>query len=134
MAAELPEVLADMVARLEEWGFSITAQEASTGFGDRVVVLRKGPLAVRLVADRGQWFIELAPGDCDDWFDPDVWKSCVDGARIPDESSALSAQAEFVVRNLDQLLRAAAGGQRDLLSCLRDNRAGRARRRLGLGE
>ena len=133
MPAELPEALADMVARLQEGGFSITDEAAAEGFGDRVIVLRKDPLAARLVADRGQWFIDLAPSGCDDWFDPDVWRSCLDGTPIPDKPSTPAAHAEFVVRELDRLL-AAADRQRELLACLRDNRAARARRRLGLDE
>jgi len=134
VAAQLPDVLAGLVARLEQREFSIAAEYASASFGDRAIILANSPLAIRLVAERGLWFIELVCGESDDWFDPDVWRSCLEDAPICDEPSPLAAQAEFIVGNLDRLAAAAEGAQSELLSCLRDKRAARSRRRLGLDE
>lgn len=134
MAEPLPGALADLLARLEEHGFSKRSDEASGGFGDRAIDLT-GPesLAVRLVADRGQWFLELAPPGADERFDADVWRSCLDDAEIADEPSPLDAQARFVAGNLDRILAAAQARGDELTACLRRKRSIRARRRLGLG-
>jgi hypothetical protein len=57
MTMQLPAALAHLKARLGEWGFEFVSEQASESFGDRSIVLAKPPLEVRLVGDRGQWFI-----------------------------------------------------------------------------
>lgn len=129
---QLPDAVAVLIARLEEWGVSTTSEEAQEGFGDRTIVATNPPIDVRLVSDRGQWFIELAHTDWDDWFDPDVWRACLNDNAIPDEPQPFTAQAEFLLEELERIGAAAQTDGDGLLACLRDRRAARSRRRLGL--
>jgi hypothetical protein len=58
----MPAELEALSAQLERLGFTREVTEISAGFGDRVEVLEGPELAVRIVADRGQWFLEAAGG------------------------------------------------------------------------
>jgi hypothetical protein len=132
MSVELPDCLAGLVARLEEWGFSIADQTEGSAFGDRMIVLSSPPLAVRLVSDRGQWYIELARNDWRDWFDPDVWRSCLQNEAAPTDPRPLNQQAAFVLDNLQTFEDAVVSEQAaGLLRCLKEWRTRRSHRRLG---
>lgn len=130
---EIPAPLASLAARLDDLGFACDATDASEIFGDRVVVCEGPTLAVRMVSDRGEWFLEVARVDWGDWFDADVWKACLEDSELPFHPRDLSAQAEYVALNV-QRLAAAVEADEDVLGCLRQGRAERARRRLGLDD
>lgn len=131
---EIPAALASLTARLESLGFVCDSPDVSESFGDRVVTCEGLALAVRVVSDRGQWFVEVGRVDWDDWFDPDVWRACIEGAEAPPEPRELAAQAEYVALNVERLaaVAAAAAEETEVLTCLRQARAARARRRLSL--
>ena len=128
---QIPAALTSLTAQLEKLGFVCDAADPSDSFGDRVVTYEGPTLAIRLVSDRGQWFLEAGCADWDDWFDPDVWKACIDGDEVPFEPRELAAQVEYVALNVERLAAAAQAGE--VLTCLRQQRAARTNRRLSLG-
>jgi hypothetical protein len=128
----LRDPLTELVASLERMGFAAVTTRAAGGFGDRSTVLVNPPLAVRVVVDRSQWFIELAREGCDDWFLPDVWQACLNDEALNDEPAPLTAQTLFLVENMPRLAAAAATQGDELIACLRRKRSARARRGLGL--
>ena len=132
MAAQLPGVFQSLRARLGEWGFELAAESAVDSFGDHMTVLAKSPIEVRLLSDRGQWFIELSCEGWDDWFDPDVWRSCLEDEPVSEEPTALSAQAEYIIENIGRIREFAGGSKARLRACLENQRAARSHLRLGL--
>lgn len=132
METQLPGVLQSLRVRLGEWGFELAAESATDSFGDHLIVLAKSPMKVRLLSDRGQWFIELSCDGWDDWFDPDIWRSCLDDEPVSEEPAALSAQVDYIVRNVSRIMEIAAGSKAGLRACLANQRAARSRVRLGL--
>jgi len=129
----LPDALAVLVSRLRAAGFSPVRSARTESFGDRLVVYAKSRLLVRIVSDRGQWFVEVGARDWDDWFDADTWKGCLDGTDVAIEPSTTSEQAEFLGQNLDRIV-GAVDKNRGLFKCLSEKRALRATQRLGLVE
>jgi hypothetical protein len=130
---QIPAALASLAAQLEGLGFVCDAVDASESFGNRVVTCEGPALAVRMVSDRGQWFLDVGRVEWGDWFDPDVWRACIEGAEIPLRPRELAAQAEYVARNVERLADAVEE-ESEVLSCLRQARAARARRRLSLAD
>jgi hypothetical protein len=134
MSTRPPDMLATLVARLEDRYFSIVSDERRDGFGDRVITLSTPPIAVRIVGDRDQWFVELAHEEWDDWFDPDLWRACLDDIAVPDEPRPLVEQSRFVVSELGRIIAIGSAEPGRLLSCLGETRAARSRRRIGFDE
>ena len=132
-AMQIPAALASLAARLEDLGYACDATEPSESFGDRVVMCEGPALAVRMVSDRGEWFLEAGGADWGDWFDADVWRACLEGSELPLDPRDLSVQAEYVALNVERLA-AAAEEEGEVLDCLRQRRAERARHRLGLDD
>jgi hypothetical protein len=129
----LPKPLAELASHLESSNFVVSASEDRQGFGDRLETLARGDLMVRFVRDRGEWRIEVKSETWDDWFDPDVWRSCLTGTDIPVEPGSLAEQATFVNEKVNVLVEALAkDSDRALYGCLLRNRTERARRRLGI--
>ena len=54
-------------------------------------MLERETTRIRLVRDRGQWFIEVAGGD--DWFSPLVWQAFLESSMPSVEIVPLDAQA-----------------------------------------
>ena len=96
----IPPALVSLTAHLKELGFVCDADDASESFGDRVVMCDGPAFAVRMVCDRGQWFLEVGRVDWDEWFDVDVWRACIERAEVPRE---LPAQADYVALNIERL-------------------------------
>lgn len=126
----LPGPISVLVEVLERKGFE-TLREEGDGLVNRVVELGRAGCAVRISADRGDWWIEIGGPGLDDWFDPDVWESCLDGLPVTTEPAELAERVKFVLRRLDELERAIAADP-GLWDCLRRVRSTRARTRLGL--
>jgi len=70
--SQAPDAVQALVATLESKGFTLAAQRGD-GAVNRLVEIRRGPIGVRVTADRGQWWVELGAAPLIDWFDPDVW-------------------------------------------------------------
>jgi hypothetical protein len=82
---------------------------------------------VQVLADRGQWFVELAPPDASEYFDTAVWNSCLSGTEVSLELVPLDAQAAW----LEEYLAGDEEGEYTI-ECLREARRRRAYGRMGL--
>lgn len=82
---------------------------------------------VRVLADRGQWFVELAPPGVDEYFDSAVWSSCLTGAEVSLELTSLAEQVAW----LEDFLHDGPTSEYSI-ECLREVRRTRAFRRMGL--
>lgn len=131
MATDIPDDVAALIATLEEHGFTRGSELVGTGFGDHSIELDRAPIAVRITSDRGRWTIELTHRKWDEWFDPDVWRACLEDRKPPDEPRSLGDQSAFILSNVDRLGEVGRANTADLLPCLRQAHAVRARRRLG---
>lgn len=131
MSAETPESVTALLASFEKHGFTRATEHVGTGFGDRSIELDRTPVLVRITSDRGQWFVEVAHRDWDEWFDADVWRACLEDSDPPDEPRPLDIQSAFLLRNLGRIAEAGRANAVDLLPRLRQAHAARARRRLG---
>ncbi len=79
-----------------------------------------------VLADRGQWFVRLAPAHSDEYFDSAVWEACLSGKEVSLEVDPLEVQVAF----LQDLL---TTGATDTCSteCLTEARITRVYRSLG---
>lgn len=133
MAPELsgvPDAVRSLVEVLEREGFK-TVREEGGGTVNRVVELGRAGCAVRISADRGEWWVEVGGPGLGDWFDPDVWESCLDGVPVMTEPADLDERVDFVLRRLVDVERAIAADPA-IRTCLDRARSTRARTRLGL--
>lgn len=133
---DLPDALADLADSLTAAGFHVDSSERSAAFGNRVVDFARGPLRARFVSDRGQWFVELRRDTWDDWFDPDIWRACLDDVPVARDPRVLDEQAAYVAAAIERIGEAVAHrfSAHRLRSCLERQRSTRSRRRLGLDD
>jgi hypothetical protein len=97
-----------------------------------VLVLARSSTLVRVVRDRGQWFIEISASVWDDWFAPLVWHSVLNETMPASEARPFTSQAALVLEDLDEieaLTRTAGDAVRRRLKKRRTRRA-EARRQL----
>lgn len=126
--AGAPPEVAMLLERLTADGFTQSA-EIGTGVINHELEIRNEQLNVRVVVDRGQWFVEAGRFG-GDYFDADVWAACITGKSIAFEPSSLRDQAVYITENWRALCRfLVADGAAD---CLLRARSRRARKRLGL--
>lgn len=82
---------------------------------------------VRVLADRGQWFVDLAPPGVDEFFNSAVWSSCLTGATVSLELVPLAEQVAWIEEFLSD------DSRRDYsVDCLRETRRKRAFGRMGI--
>jgi hypothetical protein len=128
-----PEIAAEVRAvtdALAERGYRPVNERYDAGsFGNLLMVLERDAALVRLVRDRGQWFIEATPRGADDWFAPVVWHAALVAPIPPAETLSFDAQAQLLLGDLDQIEAASAVGESRLLEELRAVREARARTR-----
>lgn len=101
-------------------------------FGDSVVVLQKDRTFVRLVRDRGQWFIEVAGAPVSDWFSPIVWRALFESSMPSLETASFDAQAELLRVDLSRIEATNERIDDSVLAELRAWRSHRAQARRGL--
>lgn len=133
MAVELsgaPDAVRSLIEDLERQGFGAISDEGS-GVVNRVVELERDGCGVRISADRGEWWVELGGSRLGDWFDPDVWESCLDRVPVQTEPADLDERAAFVLRRFRDVEEAIAADPA-IHTCLDRVRSTRARTRLGL--
>ena len=119
----VPSEVRDLASALTAAGFGLSVEHGSG------VLEFAGPgCRVRVSADRGQWWIELARPPRIDWFDPDVWVACLDDRPIDREPSSLAEQCAFVLERWGEV----AAASPSLADCLARQRSTRAHERLGL--
>ena len=108
----MAEVSEDEVNAVIQWlrthHFEQSATRAGDGFGDRLEVWAKGRDLVRLVRDRGQWFVDVGRDGWDDWFDVDLVNYVVDTK----EDTVVGRLAAVAAARLDHLLPALTEARR----------------------
>ena len=82
---------------------------------------------VQVLADRGQWFVELAPPGSTEFFDAAAWSACLTGAEVSLDLVPLDEQVMWFVDFL-----AAAIPDESIVECLLEARRRRAFGRMGL--
>jgi hypothetical protein len=128
---DLPESLKALNRQFIDAGFSENVEPSSDSFGNQVISFSRGKLHIRFVRDRGQWFLELSGPSRENWFDPDIWRSCIEEEGPPLEPRPLDEQAAFVSQKLLKLMEAARRAEQ-LKPCLEEQQAERAHKRLGI--
>jgi len=130
------EVLDPFVDWLTQSGFALEQEAGSPGFGDSLQVFGRGLLRIRLLSDRGQWFLELSsPLLGDNWFDADLWRAHHAGLEAPDNVSSLGDQVDYFRTHMTDIQIALGSTQgAEIADSLRGKREARARRRLGLAQ
>lgn len=94
-------------------------------FGNGLIVLERNDTLVRLVRDRGQWFVEVAGAAGSDWFAPVVWHAFLESSMPPLETASFDEQSELLLADLDRIETVSDGfGEQELA----DLRAWRSRR------
>lgn len=133
MALELsgaPDLIRSLVETLERQGFRLLREEGGGGV-NRVLELGRAGCAVRVSADRGEWWVELGGAAIGDWFDPDVWEACLDRVPVMMEPADLDERVDFVLHRMRDVEQAIADDPA-IGRCLDRARSTRARTRLGL--
>jgi hypothetical protein len=82
---------------------------------------------VQATADRGEWFVELAPPGSSEFFDAAGWRACLTRTDVSLELIPLDAQTAWLA---DLLVADVPTG--DTIECLREARRTRAYGRMGL--
>lgn len=72
-------------------------------FGNALIILTRDRTFVRLVRDRGQWFVEIAGGTADDWFAPVVWCAFLDSANPSLETISFDGQVGLLRHDLARI-------------------------------
>ncbi len=129
---QLPENLAALVGWLTDQGFALVEElRAPESFGNWFLLYERGPCRVRLVRDRGQWILDISGPDRDEWFDVDIWLSCLEGRNPPTGPYKLDEHVALLRKSLariDDALRSRAG----IADCLRQRSWWRWRVSMGL--
>lgn len=124
----IPDDVARLVERLTGAGLAPAAERGSGGV-NHVIECRSPTFAVRLTGDRGQWWVDGGLPGGTQWYDADIWGSCLTGAA-PAGLGPLDEQVDYFVSQHDAL--ALAATREDTWDCLRRQRERRTRERLGL--
>ena len=82
---------------------------------------------VQVLADRGQWFVELAPPGSSEFFDTAVWSACLTRTEVSLDLIPLHEQVMWLADFL-----AAATPDESIVECLLEARRRRAFGRMGL--
>lgn len=82
---------------------------------------------VQVLADRGQWFVELAPPGSSEFFDTAAWAACLARSEVSLELIPLDERVTWLAAFL-----AAATPEKPTVECLLQARRRRAYGRMGL--
>jgi hypothetical protein len=114
-------------------GFAVVEERYDEdSFGDALVVLERNGTLVRLVRDRGQWFVEVADAAGGDWFAPVVWHAFLESSMPPLETASFEAQAQLLLADLARIGTANSDLGDQELADLRGWRSRRAEARRGM--
>src|SRR4051794_35842130 len=93
----VPTAYRGLADELAAHGFVVQVGDPDdSAFGNQVAVLTHDRIRVRLVRDRGEWFLEIAAPLTDEWFAPVVWMA-LGSEELPDPRRLTpQEEAEFV--------------------------------------
>ncbi len=116
-----------LVADLTTAGFVLVSDDGE-GAVNRILQLAGPWCGVRITADRGQWWVDLGRPPQVGWYDPDLWRACLDDAPVSAEPLSFDEEADFVRRRWTEV----AVAPPEVDACLSRTQSQRARERLGL--
>lgn len=123
-----PQPLREFIARMVRGGADVHAVAIDSPI-NQLVQLPAEFGTVEILADRGQWFVRLAPSGSTQFFDVPAWIACVTESEVSLEQMALEDQLAW----LDEFL--ANGTKHEFtIECLLQARRKRAFGRLGISE
>lgn len=120
-----PQAISELARILSARGNPLRTQSYGSP-GDQVLRAETPAGTVQVLADRGQWFVDLAPPGVDDYFDTEVWAACLSGAPVSLELVSLDSQVAWLKEFLDEDVRTGYS-----IESLRKARQRRAYGRLG---
>lgn len=132
----IPGAYRELVTWLRSVGFVVSEWAESSAFGDRLFILSRPPLQVRLASDRGEWSLELREHGWGghDWFEPDVWIAHLDGVDTQTDGLPVDEEARVVRDRLPAITELVRRPREEVLPSLRGLQERRAFRALGLDE
>jgi hypothetical protein len=127
----LPTSLQKLREWLEMEGFDlIESQYRDSDFGNTLLLFRRHGLSIRMIRDRGQWFVEAADADVTEWFSPMVWRAYLDGRVGAITTPTIDEQCQMFEDDLERI-QIAISTDPDVFEHLRSCRAERAQSRRG---
>jgi hypothetical protein len=121
-----PQVLQKFAESLAERETPLRVQ-AFESPSNQLLQARTARGTVQVLADRGQWFVELAPPGAAEFFSTTVWLACLSRTEVSLELMPFDAQTAWLEEYLT------GGDQREYtIECLLETRRRRAYGRMGL--
>ncbi len=105
MNAKLPPLLETSINTLtSEGGWILGEQLVSSAFGDLAITLRRDNVRMRIVRDRGQWYIEFSEsGWASEWYDLALIQEVLTGS-IGEDVLSLEQQVRIVSSNWPKIV------------------------------
>ena len=120
------------IQELADWlahrGQNLTAQSFDSP-KNQLLISHPAKGSIQVLADRGQWFVELSPPGSGEFFDTSVWRSCFQSADVDVDPGPLADQVAWIVG----YILGDIDGQ-CTLDCLLSTRKRRADARIGFKE
>jgi hypothetical protein len=101
----MPKPIRELVGWLERDGFHMVEERSDDSY-NQLRVLARGPCRIRILVDRGDWSIEIAPSS-GEWMHPDVWEAYLDEFPLAGDLSNLEHQARFLEQRLPEIIQVA---------------------------
>jgi hypothetical protein len=131
--SDWPLELQDFEAFLARTEVNLRVRQTGNGFGDGFIEYTASDLRVRIVSDRGQWFVDVsaaAPAE-EAWYDPAIIRDYLMGHG--DDVLTLQEQTDFIKHNWQEIRdKFSPSLQQRTLLALNVLRKDRASRRIGL--
>jgi hypothetical protein len=120
-------------AQLDDRGYDLIHERRDdAAFGDTEMIFQRGATLVRLVRDRGQWFVDATASAWEDWFAPTIWRALLTDSMPALGAADLAVQGRMMFDDLDRIEAAASDASPRELEKLRHWRARRAEARRAL--
>jgi hypothetical protein len=94
-ATEPPDSIAELGTFLASMGAPLQSVTFSSP-NNQILIGATAGGCVRVAADRGQWFVELAAPGSDDYFDSSVWAACLSDTPVSLEVEPLEKQVKVI--------------------------------------
>jgi hypothetical protein len=95
-----PSVIDELLAALRQAGSEVH-EVLFRSPNNRIIEAATSIGVIRLVVDRSQWFIELAPPDVREFFDTAVWDACCRGTPVSLNLIPLREQVDWLEAALE---------------------------------
>lgn len=129
----LPDVLIDLRDQLASRGYAPHPVRRTGTFGDQRQLLEGGSLLISIGVERSIPYLQISASGLrdSDWFDVDLWRSCLEDCPAPLEPRPLSVSVAYLLDHLGELERLTADLEA-LRSCLDVASRRRAEQRYGI--